>query len=275
MLELHDLARLEEGRLALAMVDLAQASRRLEPAEGGGVFARGAPGTWTNLAVGMGLDGPVPDRVMDDLIDWFVPHGVEPRLELCPFADPTLITGLAKRSFVLRGFENVFFRTLDPTDTIRPLAAHPPEVSIVRVDQADDRRIMEWARTVSSGFAMGREPTEAEVELTAAMARHPRSVTFAALCDDRVVGGGSIEIFGTIGTLFALSTAPEYRRKGIQQAIIAARLNHAASVGVKVATISSRPGVATERNARRMGFQVGYTKVVLVRPGPGLVSMAS
>ncbi len=71
--------------------------------------------------------------------------------------------------------------------------------------------------------------------------------------------------------LFALAVLPAYRRRGVQQALIAARLRAAAEAGATVVTISALPGVATERNARRMGFQVAYTKVVLVRPGAGLV----
>jgi hypothetical protein len=44
--------------------------------------------------------------------------------------------------------------------------------------------------------------------------------------------------------------------------------------GCILATISSRPGIPTERNALRLGFTMAYTKVILVRPGPGLAASA-
>jgi GNAT superfamily N-acetyltransferase len=68
---------------------------------------------------------------------------------------------------------------------------------------------------------------------------------------------------------------PEFRRRGIQQALIAARLNYAAARGARLATIGSKPGAGTERNVRRMGFATAYTKPVMVRPGPGLVGHVS
>jgi GNAT superfamily N-acetyltransferase len=66
---------------------------------------------------------------------------------------------------------------------------------------------------------------------------------------------------------------PRFRRRGIQQALMAARLEHAASRGARFATIGARPGIPTNRNAMRMGFRLAYTKVVLVKPGPALVSV--
>ena len=78
-----------------------------------------------------------------------------------------------------------------------------------------------------------------------------------------------------VWAFFGLRVLPEFRRRGIQQALIAARLNYAAARGARLATIGSRPGAGTERNVRRMGFATAYTKPVMVRPGPGLVGHVS
>jgi GNAT superfamily N-acetyltransferase len=88
-----------------------------------------------------------------------------------------------------------------------------------------------------------------------------------------MVGAGSVEFAGELCALFGLSVLPEFRRRGIQQALIAARLNEARRRGAHLATISGRPGAATERNVMRMGFALAYTKVILVKPGPGLTPM--
>lgn len=76
--------------------------------------------------------------------------------------------------------------------------------------------------------------------------------------------------YAEVCALFGLSLLPEFRRRGIQQALIAARLNSASVRGARLATIGSKPGAETERNVRRMGFATAYTKPVMVRPGPGL-----
>jgi GNAT superfamily N-acetyltransferase len=270
MISMNELARLEEGRLALSISEIAAESRRFSEAEGGGVLCRGVPGTWVNVGVGMGLAGPVPDRVVGELVEWFVSHGAEPRVELCPVADPSLIEALAARSFVVSMFENVFYRELAPGQRTEAPHALPSGIVIEPVDPADDRTVKECAHAVVSGFAGDRAPTAPELDLWLGCMRHPRTFTLAARAGDRVVGGGSVELHAGAAALFGLSVLPEYRRKGIQQALIAARLDHAAHRGAACATISARPGVATERNARRLGFALGYSKVILTRPGPGL-----
>ena len=41
--------------------------------------------------------------------------------------------------------------------------------------------------------------------------------------------------------------------------------------GCRYACVHSEPQVATGRNAMRLGFQVAYTKAIMVRPRLGLV----
>lgn len=275
MLTLRELALLEEARLTRAIAEIAPDHVTLPPERGGGVWARSEPGDWANIAVGMGLDGPVPPETLDDLLDWFVSRRIEPRVELCPFADPSLITGLADRGFVVRLFENVFFRELSRGDDRTTFAAPIPDGIAMRIlDAADPGAVRGFARAVASTFARDREPSDSAVALTESCVRHPRTIALAAFSGDRLVGGGCVEIADTSAALIGAGVLPDFRRRGIQQALISARLRIAADHGVRVATISSRPGVATERNARRAGFQVAYTKAIVVRPGPDLIPNA-
>jgi GNAT superfamily N-acetyltransferase len=64
---------------------------------------------------------------------------------------------------------------------------------------------------------------------------------------------------------------PAYRRRGIQQALIVARLERGRERGSRQAFIISGPGIPTERNATRLGFGMAYTRVVLVKRGEGLM----
>ena len=72
-------------------------------------------------------------------------------------------------------------------------------------------------------------------------------------------------------SLFGTSVLPAFRRRGIQQALIAARLGRALSLRADLASITSHPGIPTERNAARLGFQLAFVRSVLVKRGPGLV----
>jgi len=155
--------------------------------------------------------------------------------------------------------------------TVRPPHPAPADVHIRPIDPSDSARVREAARVVALGFSPpGAEPRDEDLELWTRCARHPRTSLLAAYHGDRIVGAGSLEVSGEIAALFGLSVLAEHRRRGIQQTLIAERLRRAAAAGARVATIGARPFVLTERNVRRMGFQVAYTKTILVRPGPGL-----
>jgi len=270
MLDLASVAKLEERRLVLGLEAVAPESCRM----GSGILCRGAPGTWINTSSGFGIDGPCENDHLLRLIEWFEDAAIEPRVELCPFAHPSLVSALAERGFVPRDFENVLFRELRRGEIIAPVYDLPAEITVGLIDASSDEAAWSYARAVSEGFATQAHPAvDEDVSLWVRVIRHPSVKAFAACVGDRIVGGGAMEVHSQhseVAALFGLSVLPPYRGRGIQSTLLAARLTEAAAAGATVATIGARPGVATERNARRLGFSVAYTKVILVRPGPGL-----
>ncbi len=283
MLPLAEIARLEERRQALGIGEVAPESRPfgrsgLLPANhqrpDGGVLSRGLPGQWCNSAVGLGLDGPVAREDLEDMAEWYAGAGIEPRVELCPFAHPSLLEHLGAMGFVVKFFEMCFFRDLTDPRVDGLSTQPPPGVEIRLVDPADDEMVRTYARVAISGFfPEGVSPTEADCVIAERVPRHSRTRGVVAIADGRVVGAGAVEVVGEISALFGVTVLPEYRRRGIQTAMLAYRMRHAAERGAKIATIGSLPGGGTERNVRRMGFQVAYTRPAVVRPGPGLVSV--
>jgi len=268
-LDLIEVAMMEEKRQALGLADIATDSRSLA----GGTAARGEPGSWLNNAVGVALDGPVDEAELDSVIGWYVAGGIEPRLEVCPFVHEGLLGMLEKRGFGVRAFENVFFRELG-VSAIEAVHGMPEGVRIGRVDPGDAEMVRAYGMVVVAGFMPpGVEPRESDLEVSARCLKHERSAAYGAWVDGTLVGGGAMEVAGEVAALFGLSVAPEFRRRGIQGALIAARLKEAAARGARIATISSRPGVATERNVRRMGFDLAYTKLVMAKAGEGLVGV--
>ena len=271
-MELSEIARLEEFRRAAGASEIADEAR---PLTGGGVALRGKRGSWINYAVGVGLAGPVSSAELAEVTEWWVREGIEPRLEVAPFVDAATWRTLADLRYSVRECVSVMYRALSPAEPVRAAFDPPAGLELRQIDPHDHSEVRAYADAVIRGFKPdGGEPTDVEHELTARFIRSPRAVTVAAVLNGRVVGGGSMGVDGTIAGLLGASVLPDYRRQGIQQALVAARLNAAASRGVTIATISSRPGIATERNARRMGFQVAYTKVILTRPGQGLLGVS-
>lgn len=276
MLALADIARREEFRCAKGVSEVAREARLFLD----GIASRDTPGTWASMAVAAGLDHAAIEAISDDLLaeqiaalaTWYESAGIEPRVDCAPFVHRRFLRALSAQRFVVRHYEQVFYRQLAPGPVIVPCVETPPQLEIRIVSRDDHALVGALVEAICTGFCPpGTSPTEAELSLCRRCALHERTLPFAALLDGRCVGGGFLEQLDDLVALFALSVLPEYRRRGVQQALIAARLNHAISLGATLATISGTPGQGTERNVRRFGFDVAYTRVSLIRPGPGLM----
>ena len=268
------LALLESRRQAVGVAEIADTA---EPVLGG-TMCYTAPGSWTNQAMGLALDHATPsdeiERETDRFVDFYVSRGQEPRVELCPFAHDAFIAALAARGFALVEFETVMALPLDPQARV---ATEPPAgVTIRRIDPHNETESREWLRVSNAGFIEPGDPREPVfTESSRRVIIHPRNAAFVAERDGRVIGAGAMEIadpFGDepIACLFAAAVLPEHRRRGVQRALVAARAEHARLAGATHAFIHAKPGIQTERNARRLGFQTVYTNAVLVMRREGL-----
>jgi GNAT superfamily N-acetyltransferase len=266
MLELAEIATLEERRAAQAMSEIADECLDV----GGGKACRSAPGAWVNAAIGIGLNEAVEKSELSAVTAWYESIRAEPRFEVSPYAHDSVIQALGELGYIIRVFESVFFRELQGALVDAPQPA-PAGLKIRAIDPENPELVRHFAETITRQFyPLGTSPSETDLRMVERSIRQPRTTVLGAWLDDRLVAGGGMEISGGVAALFGLAVVEEYRRRGIQQALIAARLRLAQERGAKVAIISSRPRVATERNVRRMGFQLAYTKVILVRPGEGL-----
>ena len=99
----------------------------------------------------------------------------------------------------------------------------------------------------------------AERDLAAAGARH-----YLALVDGTPAGGATMHIRDGFAQ-FSAGTAPGFRRRGVQSALLAARVADATAAGCELALVTAQPGSRSQRNVQRRGFDLLYTRAVLVR----------
>ena len=88
---------------------------------------------------------------------------------------------------------------------------------------------------------------------------------YAALRDGVLAGGAGLRIADGVAQLAGAATAPAHRRHGVQTALLSARLADAAAAGCDVAVIVTQPGSKSQQNAQRRGFDLLYTRAVLVK----------
>ncbi len=65
--------------------------------------------------------------------------------------------------------------------------------------------------------------------------------------------------------LCGAATLPAHRRRGVQGALLAARLAEAREAGCDVAVVTTQPGSKSQENVQRQGFDLLYTRAILVR----------
>lgn len=71
-----------------------------------------------------------------------------------------------------------------------------------------------------------------------------------------------------LAQLGGAATVPAFRKRGVQAALLHARLTHARSLGCTMATVSAIPGNGSCRNIERAGFSFAYTATIMTHPAP-------
>lgn len=228
----------------------------------GGTAVFGGRAYPANHIVGMGLYGVVTDSDIDTVEDFYRSRGVACEIVVSPLADRSLLEVLAPRGYRFTEFNSVLIRRLDEFGLIEPADG----ITIERVT-AESEQI--WDRVIAKGFAeFGPLPEN----LFAAFATLPESLNFLARVHGEPAGGGMGAVMREAGiaALFGTATVPEFRRRGVQSALINRRLWEAARQGCEYAVVSTLPGSGSQRNMERRGFRVAYSKVVMVRTWPEL-----
>jgi GNAT superfamily N-acetyltransferase len=219
-----------------------------------------------NKVAGLGFGGVPSSADLEEIEQAFAGCGAPVQVELAHLADPAIGALLTKRDYRLVSFENVLGRALDG----EPDRVIPPGVE---VRPSGDDEFEPWLDVVADGVAhpdaegvpsheeFPREVVErAERDLVAAgVAR------YVALRDGVVVGGAGVRIAEGVAQLTGAATAPAYRRRGVHSALLSARLADVAAAGCDVAVVTTQPGSKSQQNVQSRGFDLLYTRAVLVR----------
>ena len=230
----------------------------------GGVAVRTLDALGINVAIGLGMRGSVPAEDLDDLEALYLDANLPAMLELCPFADRSLLVGLGDRQYRIVNFTNVLVRELD--DETAPA---PPGIDVQPVTE---RELEVWVAAMTRAMATRTNPglLEADTLMARIAFARPGSLCFLARLEDRVVGTGALVVRADedgwrLGTLYMANTLPEARGRGVQQALIGARLEAARALGCDAVAVQARPGNQSHHHLERLGFRVVYTKSLLER----------
>jgi ribosomal protein S18 acetylase RimI-like enzyme len=235
----------------------------------GGVASFAEADSPFNKVAGVGFGGvPGPDE-LDQVERAFAACGSPVQVELAVLADPAIGALLTGRGYRLESFENVLGRALGDG----PGRVTPPGIEVRR---SGDEDFGPWLEVVADAATQpdSQGVPEHEEFSREAVARAERdmvaagAVRYSALRDEVLAGGASMRLAGSIAQLTGAATAPAHRRRGIQSALLSARLADAAAAGCEVAVVVTQPGSKSQQNVQRQGFDLLYSRAILVRAAP-------
>jgi GNAT superfamily N-acetyltransferase len=263
-------ARIDRAELAL-MLGIAEAVRQAdEPIQiwpvGGSFAVLGAPGSPFNKVIALGFDGEPAVDELEALERGHAAAGVRVQVELSTLANPEVARLLTARGYQLIGFENVLGRRIGE-------AAESPTEAVSVAEIAPDQS-RDWIRVLIDAFTHpdvfdGPPSHESfdDTELKRAyqsFSAVPGVVRLLASLDGAIAGGASLYLHDQVAMLCGAGTLPASRRRGVQSALLTARLAQARSAGCDLAVVTTQPGSKSQENVQRAGFELLYSRAVLV-----------
>ncbi|MEM6562002.1 MAG: GNAT family N-acetyltransferase [Planctomycetota bacterium] len=260
----HELALIEGRRLAKAMRELS--GEHIDVAGGAACFL--AQRSWMNCAVGCGTDPdqPLDAAALDRITDFFHRRGVDATIDFPHTVVDHHVKTLAACGYRMREGESQYLMPLAPGMGLPglPEGVEVEEFKAGVSTEADEtwlrlNHLSEIGDEPNTPVAVRRDERER-------ILHHPRSRLFVARLDGEPVGAAGMEATDEVAVLFGGTVIREARRRGVQRAMMLARLRLAADDGCPVALIGSDPDGPTARNAERLGFRLGFVVLEFCNP---------
>ncbi len=218
----------------------------------------------------VGCEEALDGDALTDIEREFERRGAAVRVELASHFASSLGPLLTRRGYVLVSCENVLGLALGAG-----IASSAPAASTIAVERIDRSGARAWIDVVVTGFLHpdGSVVTGAHDTFARDALEHAFSDSievdgfdlYLARRDGQVAGGGGMRRSDGVAQLCGASTLPAHRRHGVQTALLRTRLADAERAGCDVAIVTTEPGSKSEGNARRRGFELLYTRTILLR----------
>lgn len=265
-----DLAKQIETAEARLIRDVVQSARKSGRAPAafsrdlsGGVAGFIRPGSPMNKVIGVGFEEKTES--WKALEQEYHAERDPVRVELASLCPTPLGRVLTERGYRLVGFENVLGILASET--------HDPE-GATRVQLVTSRELTDWERLLIDGFAspdgtgvvIDNFTRDVITQAMEDMAHATGYERYLAKLDGQIAGAAGMRLDGNIALLTGAATLPAFRKRGVQRALLARRLNDAAQAGAQIAVITTGGGTQSMANALKQGFSLLYTRAILELP---------
>jgi GNAT superfamily N-acetyltransferase len=213
-----------------------------------------APGSaLLNRVLGLGLEQPVGEHALDEIDAFFADHGVSYGITITPDVEPPQLTSWLETRGFSRGYAWTKFRR-----GIEPSAAPETGLTVERIlgDRGD---VFAYVFQRSYGTPELLRPRLEQIPGETGW------YCFVAFADGIPAATAAVVVAEDVGWLGMAGTLPEFRRRGAQTALLAARIDAAREAGCSVVVtetgepVEGRPS-NSYRNIVRAGFEPVYVR---------------
>jgi GNAT superfamily N-acetyltransferase len=260
------LARRFEACEEMPQVFYARDFQKTRPAIGaaeeeicGGHMIFAGLGSPIGRATGAGFDRQLTAEDLDRVEQFYRSHHAPSQVDLCPLHEPAVFEMFKERGYSVAELNNVLYRRLDKEEKF----STPPGCEIRRgvTEEAEAASAI-----VERAFFPDGAP-EAFTGLLTPLYQMEGAVTFVASVEGKMAacGAGLVIPEHRVFAVCGAGTLAEFRGRGLQTALLRARLAAAAGAGCEYAVVVTQGGTPSQRNCERLGFRMAYSKVTVIK----------
>jgi GNAT superfamily N-acetyltransferase len=223
------------------------------------IITPSAPGALLNEVVLSQVDAAEAERTIDEVIAMYQADGHPVKWCVGPWTKPEDFGDRLAR----RGFSSWDVRGM-AIDTSHHVAA--PET--IAVEEVREESLDRFVTVSMRGWSFAAEQSKAEIEthMTALRANPRIAHFFAAVVNGETVGTSGLFIKGDHAYLVAAQVLPEFRGRGVYRALVAARLEFLARMGITLAVTHAREATSAPI-LEHLGFETVFrSKCYLLTP---------
>lgn len=227
----------------------------------GGHMVFAGLGSPIGRATGVGLDRAFTADDLDRVEQFYRDCKAPSQVDLTPLHEPGVFEMFKERGYAIAELNNVLYRKLDAKEEFPEPPAHC-EIRRSLPEEAD-----ETGAIVERAFFPEGAP-EAFRGLLAPLYQMESALAFVATIDGKPVacGAGIVIAEHRVFALCGAGTLAEHRGRGLQTALLRARMAAAVAEGCEYAVVVTQGGSASQRNVERLGFRAAYSKVTVIKP---------
>jgi ribosomal protein S18 acetylase RimI-like enzyme len=213
-------------------------------------------------ATGVGLDRPFTAADLDRVEAFYRAHHAPSQVDVCSLHEPAVFELFKERGYAIAELNNVLYRKLDAHEEEK----FPPPPDGCEIRRSLPEEADAAGAIVESAFFPDGAP-EAFQGLIAPFYQMEGALAFVASVGGKLVacGTGLVIPEHKVFALCGAGTLAEFRGRGLQTAMLHARMAAAAEAGCEFAVVVTNGGTTSQRNAERLGFRVAYSKATVIK----------